>query len=156
MRVDLERRDNREQRGVLVGQHLSLGVGVAEGDRVVGVDVRGHRRESDRRSTGAHLEGDAEVLTVKHHWAAHDLVRRIDGVALTDQVVQSAVLGLWEPVGLDDDGGRADIGEDSVAATGRRIVVATAGSGDKRECEEAGGDSSRSCSGHLSPPGDGC
>ncbi|MGB1610461.1 MAG: hypothetical protein ACPHGX_08685, partial [Ilumatobacteraceae bacterium] len=50
------------------------------------------------------------------------------------------------------DGSRADVGEDSVATPRRGIVIATAGRGDERECEQAGRDAGRSCSDHGSPP----
>ena len=106
--VDLQRGHHRDQRQVLPGRGLGVGGGVAEVDRVVGVHLDPGGGEADGGTAGADLEVDAQLLAVDRERAGHDLVLDVDRVAITDQLVEGAVLGLGPPVGLDHEGAGAD------------------------------------------------
>ena len=103
-----------------------VGVDVAEEDVVVGVQLRRHRLEADRRTAGADLQVDAGVDAAGRDQRAGDGdAVLVDRVAVADHVVDPAVLGLGVPVGLDDDGLRAVRRQVDVA--GRSAAAGRAG-----------------------------
>ena len=93
-----------------------VGVHVAEQDVVVGVELRRHGLEADRRAAGADLDVDAGVGAAGDERAGDGDGVVVDRVAVADHLVDPAVLGLGVPVGLDDDGLRAVGGQVDAAA----------------------------------------
>ena len=108
-----------------------VGVHVAEEDVVVGVQLRRHRLEADRRTAGADLDVDAGVDAAGRDERTGDRTPLlVDGVAVADHLVDPAVLGLGVPVGLDDDGLRAVRRQVDIAgrrAAARRAVPSLGG-----------------------------
>ena len=131
LRVLLERSHQRDRGLVSRVLHLLVGADVAEQDRVVGVHLRGHLLEADRRTAGADLDLDAGVdAATRRQLTGHDLLVGVDARVRPEQLVEPAVLRLGVPVGLDDDGRRAHAGERCRVAPGcARCRRAAAGGG---------------------------
>ena len=108
LRVDVEGSDHRLQRRVGPRQDLAVGGAERQRDVVVAVD-HGLEVGTDGRAARADLDVHPGGLTVRVERAGHHLVLGVDRVPGPDQVVGGAVLRLGEPVGLDDDVGRAHV-----------------------------------------------
>jgi hypothetical protein len=133
--VDLQRRVHG-LRG-LVGRELDRLVGVDHGehDRVVRVEQGRGLLESDERAARAHLDGDVRVDDRGARVDARVGVgRRLGGI---DQGVCGRVLGLGEPVRLQDDRGRAGA-EGALAADGLSILRGGFGASAAGECDREG------------------
>lgn len=85
------------------GGDQHVGVDQAEVDAVVGVHLRGHRLEADRRAAGAQGEPGAGVLALRHQGAGDRLGLGVCDVVGAEHLEQGTHIGLRLPLQLDHD-----------------------------------------------------
>ncbi len=111
LRVLLQRRHHRQHRCVLERQDLRIGIRIRQMHRIIAVDDRRRRRETNCRATLTDLKINPEINTVQHHWTNSRAATLLHGVTLTDQVVQSTMLRLRMPIRLDHQRRRTNISQ---------------------------------------------
>ncbi|MFB9658235.1 hypothetical protein ACFFXY_00675 [Glycomyces mayteni] len=117
LRRDLQRGEHAGDRELGVGAHRVVGGDEAEGDGGVLVHLRGHGLAAEEGAAEADLDVDAGVAEGPGVGALLD----VHGAVGADELERGGALGGGEPVGLDDDRGGADVGEDALAGGGGHV-----------------------------------
>ena len=104
LRVDLERRDHSGGREVFVVLHRFVCIDIAQEDVIVGRHQRNRLLETNERTTSTDLDNDRRISSQR----TRETTRlSIDGTFASRQVVQRTMLGLREPISLNDQWVRA-------------------------------------------------